>query len=126
MHENISPEKLLEAGYVQVDPKVALILDKSIVSLWRKKIRDELGIRYCISIRKLDVNPHQGTPDDYWIKAETHFRFTNGGHSTVTHSIDTQEIEDVEDYFEEIWTHMGFDHIEGGHDYDAASATGDA
>ncbi|NTF16845.1 hypothetical protein G6L37_00200 [Agrobacterium rubi] len=127
MHENISPEKLTAAGYTQIARNVLVALDPCVVAMWRKEITDGLGVRYCISIEELIVNQLHDHASETWIKAQTHFRFTNGGYSTVTHSIDKQEIEDVEDYFEEIWTHMGFHHIEGGHDYEAmARAAGDA
>lgn len=38
----------------------------------------------------------------------------------------SDNIGDVEGYYAEIWCHMGFDQIEGGHDYYAAvRAAGD-
>lgn len=123
MGDGISAEKLTAAGYERINPRMLLLKDPFLIAVWRKHVSDERGIRYTISISETDISGITDRPAGMLFKAETHFRFTNGGWSTVTHSIDHQHIDDVEDYFEEIWNHMGFDYTEGGYDCEGAART---
>ncbi len=120
-------DELKAAGYTRSNRKGAQRAGQgSFFALWQKRIEDEIGTRYFVNFTEYNPGFYSLTEVPHVFEAEVHFRFTNGGFSNVTHSVDRQAIEDIEDYFEEIWTHMGLGYAEGGPDYErAARAAGD-
>jgi hypothetical protein len=120
-------DALAEAGYSRSNRKGDQRAGEgSFFALWQKRIEDEAGTRYFVNFTEYNPGFYSLTEVPHVFEAEVHFRFTNGGHSNITHSVDRQAIEDIEDYFEEIWTHMGMGYAEGGPDYaKAARAAGD-
>lgn len=124
--DSLAP-KLKAAGYTRSNRKGDQRAGEgSFFALWQKRIEDEAGTRYFVNFTEHDPGFYSQTEVPHVFEADVHFRFTNGGHSNVTHSVDRQAIEDIEDYFEEIWTHMGMGYAEGGPDYaKAARAAGD-
>lgn len=119
--------KLRAAGYTRSNRKGHQRAGEGcFFALWQKRIEDEAGTRYFVNFTEHDPGFYSQTEVPHVFEADVHFRFTNGGHSNITHSVDRQSIEDIEDYFEEIWTHMGMGYAEGGPDYaKAARAAGD-
>jgi hypothetical protein len=120
-------DALSEAGYSRSSRKGDQRAGEgSFVALWQKRIEDGAGTRYFVNFTEYNPGFYSLTEVPHVFEAEVHFRFTNGGHSNVSHSVDRQAIDDIEDYFEEIWTHMGMGYAEGGPDYEkAARAAGD-
>lgn len=120
-------EELKAAGYTRSNRKGAQSAGQgSFFALWQKRIEDEAGTRYFVNFTEYNPGFYSLTEVPHVFEAEVHFRFTNGGFSNVTHSVDRQAIEDIEDYFEEIWTHMGLGYAEGGPNYErAARVAGD-
>lgn len=125
-NDSLAP-KLRAAGYTRSNRKGHQRAGEgSFFALWQKRIEDEAGTRYYVNFTEHNPGFYSQREVPHVFEADVQFRFTNGGFSNVTHSVVRQAIEDIEDYFEEIWTHMGMGYAEGGPDYaKAARAAGD-
>jgi hypothetical protein len=118
MSEIVTAEGLEKAGYRRFDQKGSTRAGEGgFVALWQKRIEDDLGTRYFVNFTEYDLTPFTGC---HSFHADVQFNFTNGGFSNVTHSVNKQTIEDVEDYFNLIWETIGMGYYEGGPEYPEA------
>lgn len=102
---------LRDYGYTQViDGNIS---KRAAASSWTKDIRDDDGLRYRIRIDEIATAHLTERPCPPVLEAYVEFRLPNGGASKVTYSVRDDSIIDVEDFFEEIWTHMAMDYEDG-------------
>ena len=109
----MTPDDLLRAGYERFhDPLAAQALGDWYRGSYQRRITDNVGIKYFITIRHSIVPPQFGdTGSRYVFTAEN--QFTRGGMVMNIELLDGAEsIEQIEEFFAELWCNLHLDYYE--------------
>ena len=112
----MTPETLLATGYAQFHDRMAeTSLGEWYLASFQKRVRDEFGTRYFITIRhavipEISGNPRRNsfTPANQFTKDGTTFNVEMLHHD--------ESLEQIEAFFDSMWTTLRLDYYEGGPD----------
>lgn len=101
---------ILDVGYTEYKPSP--FHSDSITKCFQKRFDDEKGKKYFIDINKWELPPHPHTGEKFPTSYEFETQFNKDDKPMNITLFNRWEIEEAEQFFEEMWIKMNLDYYE--------------
>lgn len=112
----MTKDTLIKAGYQRWQPSA--IDNECVTDLFEKCIKDNVGKRYFIHIRRWDFSRYEPTPTPPRYEATVQFELNNGDTIDVEYLCGDWSIEDLEKFYADMWNLGWFKYHERYYLYD--------